>query len=203
MQMSYAVLLLLSKVTQRHFRHSASKVHCALPRAQHGICSSIPCWCSLILSRTQRIARARNTLFMWTISSLARIFPYATSIEFLVATASATSFHSSAVMYLWGQLLRIRMVICMCRANTPSIGRQWKRKKYKHCSKKLTFFLFVPLSSRQRECPERAIILKKHLSPQLSGDENERKSSHPLIFNCELFCKKTNKFVKINYPLDS
>ena len=51
-------LLLLSKVTQRHFRHSASKVHCALPRAQHGICSSIPCWCSLRLSRTQRIARA-------------------------------------------------------------------------------------------------------------------------------------------------
>ena len=65
-----------------------------------------------------------NTLFMWTISSLARIFPYATSIEFLVATASATSFLSSAVMYLWGQLLRTRMVICMCRANTPSIGRQ-------------------------------------------------------------------------------
>ena len=118
------VLLLLSKVTQRHFRHSASKVHCALPRAQHGICPPIPCWCSLILSRTQRIARARNTLFMWTISSLARIFPYATSIEFLVATASATSFLSSAVMYLWGQLLRTRMVICMCRANTPSFGRQ-------------------------------------------------------------------------------
>ena len=94
------VLLLLSKVTQRHFRHSASKVHCALPRAQHGICSSIPCWCSLILSRTQRIARARNTLFMWRISSLARIFPYATSNEFAVATASATSFLSSAVMYL-------------------------------------------------------------------------------------------------------
>ena len=99
------VLLLLSKVTQKHFRHSASKVHCALPRAQHGICSSIPCWCSLILSRTQRIARARNTLFMWTISSLARIFPYATSNEFLVATASATSFLSSAVMYLWGAVI--------------------------------------------------------------------------------------------------
>ena len=66
------VLLLLSKVTQRHFWHSASKVHCALPRAQHGICSPIPCWCSLISSRTQRIAHARNTLFMWTISSLAR-----------------------------------------------------------------------------------------------------------------------------------
>ena len=170
------VLLLLSKVTQRHFRHSASKVHCALPRAQHGICSPIPCWCSPILSRTQRIARARNTLFMWTISSLARIFPYATSIEFLVATASATSFLSSTVMYLWGQLSYTRMVICMCRANTPSIGRQWKRKKYKHSSKKFIFFVFAPLSSRQRKCPERAIILKKHLSPQLSGDENEWKS---------------------------
>ena len=161
MQMSYAVLLLLSKVTQRHFWHSASKVHCALPRAQHGICSSIPCWCSLISSRTRRIACALQHAFMWTISSLARIFPYATSIEFLVATASATSFLSSAVMYLWGQLLRTRMVICMCRANTPSIGRQWKRKKYKYCSKKLIFFLFVPLSSRQRECPERAKKPKK------------------------------------------
>ena len=149
MQMSYAVLLLLSKVTQRHFRHSASKVHCALPRAQHGICSSIPCWCSLILSRTQRIARARNTLFMWTISSLARIFPYATSNNFLVATASATSFLSSAVMYLWGQLSYTRMVIGMCRANTPSIGSQREWQKYEHFSKFHTLFTFAPLSSRR------------------------------------------------------
>ena len=42
--------------------------------------------------------------------------------------------------------------------------------------RKFIFFVFAPLSSRQRKCPERAIILKKHLSPQLSGDENERKS---------------------------
>ena len=45
---------------------------------------------------------------MWTISSLARIFPYATTNAFVVATASATSFLSSAVMYLWGQLSYIR-----------------------------------------------------------------------------------------------
>ena len=50
---------------------------------------------------------------MWTISSLARIFPYATSIEIFVATASATSFLSSAVMYLWGQLPYIRRY-CPC-----------------------------------------------------------------------------------------
>ena len=126
MQMSYAVLLLLSKVTQRHFRHSASKVHCALPRAQHGLCSSIPCWCSLILSRTQRIARARNTLFMWTISSLARIFPYATSNNFLVATTSATSFLSSAVMYLWGQLSYIRRCCRRCfRVVVSHFGSLW------------------------------------------------------------------------------
>ena len=89
--------------------------------------------------------------------------------------------------------------------------------------KKFIFFVFAPLSSRQRKRPKNAIILKKYLSPQLvanenalkgpkfskkylspqlAGDENERKSSHPLIFNCELFCKKTNKFVKINYPFD-
>ena len=52
-------------------------------------------------------ARSQHA-YMWTISSLARIFPYATSNEFLVATASATSFLSSAVMYLWGQLSYIR-----------------------------------------------------------------------------------------------
>ena len=175
MQMSYAVLLLLSKVTQRHFWHSASKVHCALPRAQHEICPPIPCWCSLISSRTLRIAGTLQRASMWTISSLARIFPYATSIEILVATASATSFLSSAVMYLWGQLSYIRMVICMCRANTPSIGRQWKRKKYKHCSKKFIFFVFAPLSSRQWKRPKSAIILKKYLSPQLGGSENAPK----------------------------
>ena len=80
--------------------------------------------------------------FMWTISSLARIFPYATSNNFLVATAFATSFLSSAVMYLWGQLSYTRMVICMCRANTPSIGRQWKRKKYKYSSKEIYIFTY-------------------------------------------------------------
>ena len=36
------------------------------------------------------------------------ILPYATSIEILVATASATSFLSLAVMYLWGQLSYVR-----------------------------------------------------------------------------------------------
>ena len=69
---------------------------------------TIPRWCSLISSRTQRIAGTLQHASMWTISSLARIFPYATSNEFAVATASATSFLSSAVMYLWGQLSYIR-----------------------------------------------------------------------------------------------
>ena len=170
---------------------------------------AIPIYCLCILATLRLISaqahpqlvphlpyRSRQHSHLW----LECFPPQRTSVS--VATASATSFLSSAVMYLWGQLLRIRMVICMCRANTPSIGRQRESQKYEHFSKFHTLFTFTPLSSRQRKCPERAIILKKHLSPQLSGDENERKSSHPLIFNCELFCKKTNKFVKINYPFD-
>ena len=60
-----------------------------------------------IFTNTAYCARSQHA-FMWTISSLARIFPYATSIEFLVATASATSFLSSTFMYLWGQLSYIR-----------------------------------------------------------------------------------------------
>ena len=59
------------------------------------------------LRNTAYCARSQHAS-MWTISSLARIFPYATSIEILVATASATSFLSSAVMYLWGQFSYIR-----------------------------------------------------------------------------------------------
>lgn len=113
-------LLLLSKVTQRHFWHSASKVHCALPRAyldavhrdsefslsaerrHFGLCKSKSVKHRIVFLRahcgTRRIAGTLQHASIWTISSLARIFPYATSIEILVATAPATSFLSSAVM---------------------------------------------------------------------------------------------------------
>ena len=60
-----------------------------------------------IFTNTAYCERSQHP-FMRTISSLARIFPYATSIAILVATASATSFLSSAVMYLWGQLSYIQ-----------------------------------------------------------------------------------------------
>ena len=63
---------------------------------------------------------------MWTISALARIFPYATSIEILVATASATSFLSSAVMYLWGAVFIYPTILpvwsfCPRGVKTPSL----------------------------------------------------------------------------------
>ena len=130
------------------FWHSASKVHCALPRAyldaghrdgkfslsaerrHFGLCKSKIVKHRIVFLRahcgTQRIARTRNTLSMWTISSLARIFPYTTSIEILVATASATSFFSSAVMYLWGQLSYIERYCRFCfRGVISHFGSRW------------------------------------------------------------------------------
>lgn len=86
-------LLLLTKVTQRNFWHSASKVHCALPRAyldamhrdcefslsaerrHFGLCKSKSVKHRIVFLRahcgTRRIAGTLQHASMWTISSLA------------------------------------------------------------------------------------------------------------------------------------
>ena len=53
---------------------------------------------------TQRIAHARNHAFYVDNILTRSDISYATTNEFAVATASVTSFLSSAIMYLWGQL---------------------------------------------------------------------------------------------------